>query len=249
VNASDAGIPSDIRSLSAVVPVRDEVGSLAGLLSELDLALGGLDLTLEWVFVDDASSDGSRALLQSWMEKDPRLRLLVLPEWSGQSAALDAGLRGARGDAVVMLDADGQNDPADIPALLRGLQDADVVSGVRVGRNDRWLRRWSSRVANAVRRMALRDDVTDIGCSLRVVRSRYVRRLKLYGGMHRFLPVLLAIEGARLAEQPVNHRPRRTGRSKYGIGNRLLPALADLFAVAWMQRRAIRRRASEQERP
>ena len=113
---------------------------------------------------------------------------------------------------------------------------------------DRWVRRWSSRIANGVRRRVLRDEVTDIGCALRVVRTRYLRRVKLYGGMHRFLPILLALEGARLAEQPVRHRPRSGGRSKYGIGNRLLPALADLLAVAWMQRRAIRQQGVEQDR-
>lgn len=242
------GIPGELRFLSVVVPVRDEVSSLDTLLAELDAALAGLGLELEWIFVDDASRDGSGERLRAWMEKDPRLRLFSLAEWGGQSAALDVGLRAARGDVVAILDADGQNDPADIPHLLAGLATADVVSGIRKGRRDRWVRRWSSRIANGVRRAVLRDEVTDIGCALRVARTRYLRRVKLYGGMHRFLPILLALEGARLAEQPVRHRPRSGGRSKYGIGNRLLPSLADLLAVAWMQRRAIRQRGVEQDR-
>ncbi len=239
--------PSDIASLSVVVPVRDEVESLDALLCELDAALGDLDLELEWLFVDDASRDGSLARLREWMSKDPRLRVLALAEHGGQSAALEAGFRAARGDAIAILDADGQNDPADIPELLAGLSGADAVGGVRVDRCDSWLRRGSSSIAGAVRRRVLRDGVSDIGCSLRVVRTRYLRRVKLYRGLHRFLPVLLEIEGARLAERPVRHRPRRFGRSKYGVRNRLLPALVDLVAVAWMQRRALRQRAIERD--
>ena len=241
-----AELPSDIASLSVVVPVRDEEASLDSLLLELDTALANLDLDLEWIFVNDASRDASLERLREWMHKDDRLRVLSLAEHAGQSAALDAGFRAARGDAVAILDADGQNDPADIVSLLAGLSSADVVCGVRVERRDGSLRRVSSLVANAVRRLVLGDGLRDIGCSLRVVRARYLRRVKLYRGLHRFLPVLLAIEGARIAEQPVGHRPRRFGRSKYGVANRLVPAVVDLLAVAWMQRRALRTRASEQ---
>lgn len=249
MTAPGSAVPAEFEFLSVVVPVRDEEASIDGLLHELDAALAGLGLELEWVFVDDASADGTRVCLQAWLEKDPRLRVLSLPQWSGQSTALDVGLRAARGDVVAILDGDGQNDPADLPALLAGLATADVVSGVRQGRRDPWSRRVASRVANGVRRAILRDDVTDIGCSLRVVRAHWLRRIKLYRGMHRFLPILLSIEGARLAERPVHHRPRTAGRSKYGVGNRFFPALLDLLAVAWMQRRAIRVEAARDEGP
>lgn len=230
-------LPHDIHSLSVVVPVHDEVASLDALLGELAAALDGLGLALEWIFVDDASRDGSLERLHEWRRKDSRLRVLSLPTHGGQSAALDAGFRAARGDVVAILDADGQNDPADIPLLLAGLADADVVGGVRLERRDSAVRRVSSRIASWVRRLVLRDDVSDIGCSLRVVRTRYLRRVELHGGLHRFLPILLALEGARVAERPVRHRPRCFGRSKYGVWNRLGPALVDLVAVARMQRR------------
>lgn len=249
MSAPAGALPHDIHSLSVVVPVHDEVASLDALLLELDAALGGLGLELEWIFVDDASRDGSLERLREWLSKDSRLRVLSLAEHAGQSAALDAGFRAARGDVVAILDADGQNDPADIPALLEGLASADVVGGVRRQRRDSGLRRWSSQIANRARRLVLRDEVSDIGCSLRVVRARYLRRVKLYRGLHRFLPILLALEGARIAERPVSHRPRRFGRSKYGVINRVGPALVDLLAVAWMQRRALRQRATEQESP
>jgi len=238
-SSASLGIPGDVRSLSVVVPVRDEVDSIGPLLLELDAALGGLGLELEWIFVDDASGDGSLERLAEWTAKDDRLRVLSLPNHGGQSAALDAGFRAARGEVVAILDADGQNDPADIPVLLEGLHDADVVGGMRIDRRDDGMRRFSSRLANAIRRAVLGDRVSDIGCSLRVVRARYLRRIKLYRGLHRFLPILLELEGARIAELPVRHRSRRFGRSKYGVTNRLAPALLDLLAVAWIQRRAL----------
>jgi glycosyltransferase involved in cell wall biosynthesis len=167
------------------------------------------------------------------------MRVLRFVENRGQSAALDAGFRAARGAVIAMIDADLQNDPADLPRLLAALDRADVVNGIRVGRRDPWLRRISSRVANAFRNWATQDHVTDVGCSLRVMRAGFVRRVKLYRGMHRFLPTLLRMEGARVIEVPVNHRPRRRGRSKYGIANRLRVALGDLLAVRWMQRRRL----------
>ena len=227
------------------MPVRDEVNALEPLLLELDAALGGLPLALEWVFVDDASRDGSLERLRELSQKDARLRVLALDAHAGQSAALDAGFRAACSDAVATLDADGQNDPADLPRLLAGLADADCVNGVRRRRRDGPFRRLASGVANATRRRVLGDAVSDIGCSLRVMRSRHLRRVKLFRGLHRFLPVLLELEGARLAEVPVAHRARRFGRSKYGIWDRAPEALADLLAVAWMRRRALRTRVRE----
>jgi len=236
---------AELTRLSVVVPLRDEVDSIDALLRELDAALGSLPVELEWIFVDDASSDGSLERLRDWLRKDVRLRVLSLDEHCGQAAALDAGFRAARGEVIATLDADGQNDPADIPRLLAGLTDVDVVNGVRSMRRDDWLRRASSKIANRLRRALLGDTVSDIGCSLRVMRARYVRRVKLYRGLHRFLPVLLEIEGARISEQPVAHRARRHGKTKYGVRNRLPQATIDLFLVAWMKRRAHRLRARE----
>jgi glycosyltransferase involved in cell wall biosynthesis len=228
-----------------VVPLRDEEASLEALHRELDAALSGQAGGVEWIFVDDGSRDGSLERLRALAAKDPRLRVLTLDGPHGQTAALDAGFRAARGEIVVTLDADGQNDPADIPRLLAALAHADVVNGVRQGRRDALLRRISSRIANAVRNRATGESVTDVGCSLRAMRAGPLRRVKLFRGSHRFLPTLLRLEGARVVEIPVAHRPRRHGASKYGIRNRLGAGLVDLFAVRWMQSRALHYEATE----
>jgi glycosyltransferase involved in cell wall biosynthesis len=165
---------------------------------------------------------------------------------SGQSAALDAGFRFARGEIVVTLDADLQNDPADIPRLLERIGEFDVVSGVRARRQDSWVRRVSSRVANRVRNRVTHESVTDVGCTLRAARVEYLRRIHVFNGMHRFLPTLLRMEGARVTEVPVNHRPRLHGQPKYNIRNRIWRALMDLFGVRWMQTRWVDRRISEE---
>ncbi|MGH0037681.1 MAG: glycosyltransferase family 2 protein [Myxococcota bacterium] len=225
--------------LSVVVPVFDEVDSLVPLHRELDAALAPLSEEIELIFVDDGSRDGSGSVLRDLERKDARVRVESFPENRGQSAALDAGFRLARGEWIATLDADLQNDPADLPRLLDHCDRADLVNGVRVDRRDTPLRIWSSRIANAIRNWATGESVTDVGCSLRVMRASTVQRIKLYRGLHRFLPTLLKLEGARCVEVPVSHRPRRYGRSKYGIRNRLVPALVDLLAVRWMQRRAL----------
>lgn len=226
--------------LSVVVPLHDEQDSLEPLHRELDAALAGVAGGLELIFVDDGSRDASLGRLRDLAAKDPRVRVLALDRQHGQSAALDAGFRAARGAVVVTLDADGQNDPADIPRLLAALDGADVVNGVRAGRRDDWRRRVSSRVANGFRNALTHEHVTDVGCSLRAMRAEPLRRVKLWRGAHRFLPTLLRLEGARVVELPVVHRPRRHGRSKYGVLDRLFAGLADVFGVRWLQSRALR---------
>ncbi len=225
--------------LSVVVPVFNEEESLDALYGELVETLDGMPHESEILFVDDGSEDGSLALLRALEVKDARVRTIALDTNCGQSAAFDAGFRAVRGQVTATLDADLQNDPADIPKLLACLDRADVVNGVRVVRYDSWLRLVSSRVANTVRNWATGGSVSDTGCSLRVMRTAYLRKIKLYRGMHRFLPTLLAMEGARLFEVEVAHRPRRFGRSKYGVRNRLFVAVVDLLAVCWMQRRSL----------
>jgi len=226
--------------LSVVVPLFDERDNIATLHGELLRALAGVNGGFELIYVDDGSRDGTGAALEA-LAADARVRVLRFPENCGQTAALDAGFRAARGEVIATLDGDGQNDPADLPRLLAALADADVVNGVRVDRQDGVLRRLSSRVANAVRNWATGDQVSDVGCSLRVMRAAFVKRVKLYRGLHRFLPTLLRMEGARVIELPVSHRPRRAGASKYGISNRLFAGLADLMAVRWMLKRRLRR--------
>ncbi len=229
-------------AISAVVPSYNERESLPPLLSELRSALEASSRSWEIVIVDDGSTDGSREWLDAEAARDGRLRVVVLERNAGQSAALAAGLAQARGDVVVTLDADLQNDPADLPALLAALEHADVVSGVRADRQDTWVRLVSSRIANAVRRGVLGDPVTDIGCSFKAYRREALEGLPMFVGVHRFLPALCVFRGARFAEVPLRHRARRHGVSKYGVGNRLWRGLADLAGVRWLKSRLVRYR-------
>ena len=235
--------------LSVVVPFFNERENARPVHLELSAALAGVNGGVEFLYVDDGSLDGTGDELSKLAREDARVRLLRFPENRGQTAALDAGFRAARGEVIATLDGDGQNDPADLPRLLVALAHADVVNGVRTNRQDPWLRKLSSRIANGFRNWATGEQVTDVGCSLRVMRADFVKRTKLYRGLHRFLPTLLRLEGARLAELPVNHRPRRAGVSKYGIGNRLFAALADLLAVRWMMKRRLPAPPSESQLP
>lgn len=227
--------------LSIVIPLLNEAENLEPLMEELTAALEGLAYDYEVLFVDDGSDDDSPAVLARLAAADPRLRILRQPTNQGQSAAFAAGFRHARGELIATLDADLQNDPADLPRMLAELDEWDVVCGVRTDRHDSFVRRASSRIANAVRNRLTGESITDVGCSLRVMRAVHARRVQMFEGMHRFLPTLLRMEGARITELPVRHRRRVHGDSKYGINNRLWKALADLFAVRWMQRRRIDR--------
>ncbi len=226
--------------VSVVVPAYNEEESLVPLTSAIVEVLRSLGKSYELLIVDDGSTDGTAAVLQSLAMKYPELRVLRFRRNAGETAALDAGFKRARGEVVVSLDADLQNDPRDIPRLLEALKAYDVVCGVRQNRQDTWLRRTSSRVANAIRRRILRDDFLDIGCTLRVYRRHCLAPLKLYAGMHRFLPVLLHLEGFRVGQIPVSHHPRKFGASKYNLRNRAWRALVDLLAVRWMRRRHLR---------
>jgi glycosyltransferase involved in cell wall biosynthesis len=228
-----------------VVPVYEERDNLEPLHRELSAALADVPGGVEFVYVDDGSRDGSGERLADLAKRDGRVRVLSFVANSGQSAAFAAGFEVARGEVVATLDADLQNDPADLPRLLAALDHADVVNGVRVGRQDGFVRKLSSRIGNGFRNWMTQESVTDVGCSLRVMRASYLKRVKLYRGMHRFLPTLLRMEGARVTELPVSHRPRRHGRSKYGIANRLFVGLADVFAVRWMQARKLSWRVRE----
>ena len=236
---------SSAPQLSVVVPIHDEAESLPLLYRELAEVLKDAEGGVEFVLVDDGSTDGSLDILRSLAREDPRVRVLALDGNHGQSAALAAGFEAVRGELTVMLDADLQNDPADIPRMLARMDEADVVNGVRVDRHDSFVRRLSSRIGNGFRNWMTDESVTDVGCSLRVVRTKFLKRVRPFRGMHRFLPTLLRLEGARVIEIPVAHRPRRYGRSKYGIGNRLFVGLEDVLGVRWLQRRALRWRVRE----
>jgi dolichol-phosphate mannosyltransferase len=233
--------------LSIVVPFFNEADNVEPLHREVDAALAEQPGGVEFVYVDDGSVDDTRARLLALAKRDPRIRVLRLDPNSGQSAALETGFGAARGEITVTLDGDLQNDPADIPRLLAELERYDVVNGVRVHRRDGLVRRVSSRIGNGFRNWVTRESVTDVGCSLRAMRTAHVKRVKLFRGMHRFLPTLLRMEGATVTEIPVSHRPRRHGSSKYGIGNRAFVGFLDVLAVRWMQSRTRRYDAREGE--
>jgi dolichol-phosphate mannosyltransferase len=232
--------------ISVVIPVYNEEENLPVLAVEVQGALQAIGRPYEVIYVDDGSTDGSPGILRELAREDAAVRVIRQRRNAGQSAALEAGFRFARGGIVVTLDADLQNDPADIPRLLERMGSFDVVCGVRTNRQDTWTRKVSSRIANGIRNRVTHDSVTDVGCTLRACRAEYLRRIPMFTGMHRFLPTLLKMEGARVTEVPVHHRPRLHGQPKYNIRNRIWRALADLFAVRWMQKRWLDRRLSEE---
>jgi len=228
--------------LSIIIPAYNEEENLPVLLGEIHQALEPLGKDYEVLVVDDGSTDRTLEVVRELAADDPRLRILRLTRNSGQSAALDAGFRHARAPVLATLDADLQNDPADLPQMLAKLEEGwDVVSGIRTQRRDTWVRRVSSKIANGVRNRLTHESVTDVGCTLRVYRKEHTDRIFLFTGLHRFLPTLLRMAGARVTEVPVRHRPRLHGEPKYNIRNRVWKALADLFAVRWMQSRWIDR--------
>src|SRR5438132_4033403 len=208
--------------LSVVFPVFNEEENVPILLDEIAKALAGQPWTYEIIAVDDGSRDASLDALRAARARYPNLRIISFEKNSGQTAALDAGWRAARGTFVVSLDADLQNDPADIPPMMRKLTDsgADMVIGVRVNRRDTGAKRIQSRIGNGVRNWITGDHITDTGCSLKLVKREAIDRVALYTGMHRFLPTLIRMRGYKVVEMPVNHRPRKYGVSKYGAMNR-----------------------------
>lgn len=233
--------------ISVVLPVYNERDNLGPLLAELDAALGGAPH--EIIAVDDASTDGSLAALRALRARHARLRVLALASHAGQSAATLAGCDAARGEIVVTLDADGQNDPADIPTLLDRLgstPECAAVVGYRATRRDSAWKRLQSRIGNAVRNRLTGDDIRDTGCALKAVRRETLQALPRFDGMHRFLPTLIRLRGGRVEEVPVAHRPRRFGRSHYGMWSRALRGLCDALGVRWLRRRALVYQAREQ---
>jgi len=222
-------------AVSVVVPLFNEEENVAILQEELATALRGIDH--EIIFVDDGSTD--RTLTR--LTKSPEVRVLRFEKNAGQSAAIYAGANAARGATVLLIDGDLQNDPADIPRLLAEVErGADLVCGYRAQRKDTLIKRLTSRIANFVRSRFTKDGVRDTGCTLKAMRRECVRTLVPFKGMHRFIPALIKGAGYRLVEVPVNHRARRFGTSKYGLGNRAVRATIDMFGVRWLLSRQLR---------
>jgi len=227
-------------AVSVVVPAFNESENLPALLGELVPPLESTGRPFEIVVVDDGSTDGTREVLATLAARHPALRVVRFRRNAGQSAAFLAGFAEARGEVIVTLDADLQNNPGDVPELLRRLEGHDAVLGVRAKRRDPFLRRASSRVANAVRRAATGDGLADAGCSLKAFRREHVLDLPRFDGVHRFFGTLLVWKGLRVVEVPVDHRPRRAGVAKYNLRNRALRTLLDLAAMRWLRARAVR---------
>ena len=238
--------PGEGITLSVVIPAYNEEESIEACVREVAGVLEGVGGGHEILVVDDGSSDDTFQILRKLRQEIPCLRVIRFARNCGQTAAFDAGFKAAAGKVVATMDADLQNDPADIPKMLALMDRWDVVCGVRQKRRDSLLRRMSSRIANAVRNRMTGDSIRDVGCSLRAMRAECLAGLKLYDGMHRFLPTLLKWDGWRVTEAPVNHRPRRWGKSKYGVRNRLFRGLRDLMAVRWMRSRWLRYEIEEE---
>jgi glycosyltransferase involved in cell wall biosynthesis len=209
------------------------------LTAELNTVLDRMGAASEILFVNDASTDHTLDVLRDLQQRYPRVGILNHQQRLGQSAGHASGFRHAHGDYIVTMDADGQNDPSDIPRLLAALASADAVCGIRRQRQDVWLKRVSSRIANGFRNAITREHITDAGCAYRALRRSALVELPVFNGMHRFLPTLLRMQGYRVVEIDVNHRPRHAGVSKYGINNRLWRGVLDCLAIRWLQSRAV----------
>lgn len=240
--------------MSIVVPVRNEQDNILPLVAEIHAALEHR-CRFEVLYVDDGSTDGTAMVLAEALTTYPRLRVLAHGRSCGQSAALWTGVRAARAPWVATLDGDGQNDPADLPRLLAARDDPQrppnlqLVTGRRAVRRDRWAKRVSSRIANAVRSRLLHDATPDTGCGLKLaLRSAYLD-LPFFDHMHRFLPALVQRNGGATLSVDVNHRPRSRGRSNYGVQDRLWVGIVDLFGVMWLRRRMRRTKSTELSRP
>lgn len=234
---------TDSPAVSVIVPVYNEEENVSILQAELRAALRGFDHEL--IFVDDGSADQTVGRI----EPASNVRLLRFEKNAGQSAAMYAGLQAARGTILVLIDGDLQNDPADIPKLVDEIsRGADLVCGYRALRRDTRVKRLTSRIANAVRSRYTKDGVRDTGCSLKAMRRECVSALIPFKGMHRFIPALIKDAGYRLVEIPVNHRPRRFGQTKYGLGNRAVRATTDMFGVRWLLSRRLNYKIREENR-
>ena len=227
-------------SVSVVVPLYNEQDNIATLQKELAAALADIDH--EILFVDDGSSDNTVARI----DRTADIRVLEFAKNTGQSAAMYAGINAARGDVIVLIDGDLQNDPKDINLLLKAIEKgADLACGYRAKRQDNLSKKISSRVANAIRSRFTRDGVRDTGCTLKAMRRQCREMLVPFYGMHRFIPALVRGGGYKLVEVPVNHRPRTAGTSKYAFGSRVLKATADMFAVRWLLSRQFKIRLKD----
>ena len=243
---------SQIPPYSIVIPFYNEEGNVAELLREVDRAMSAYG-NHEIIAVNDGSTDETLSQLKQAMENYDRLRVVTHTENKGQSAAICAGFDLARGDWVVTMDGEGQNDPADIPSLLSLIEGCnrhktpDLICGNRQQRQDNWIRRLSSSIANKIRSSLLGDATPDTGCGLKIIRRSSFDALPRFDHMHRFLPALVRRDGGLTISILVSHRPRIRGPSKYGVWNRLGVGITDLIGVLWLKRRAFKKSSHSEE--
>jgi dolichol-phosphate mannosyltransferase len=248
-NRADMSISENEVRYSIIVPVKNEEDNILPQIQEIVEAMEPLAEPYEIVYVDDGSTDNSWNLLLKARETFRQLHLVKLDRNHGQSAATDAGIRHALGEILITLDGDRQNVPADIPNLLKMLEDADMVCGYRAQRNDNSWRKIQSRIANGIRNSLTGDCIIDTGCSLKIFRKDCFEKVKFFNGMHRFMPTLARLEGWRIAQAPVSHRSRQCGVTKYSFRNRALRSFLDLLAVRWMIRRHLEHKVSQELLP
>lgn len=228
--------------ISVVVPVKNEEDNIAPLAAEIADALDNSPWDWECLWIDDYSTDSTPEKIAGINAEKQNHKLVKHLGGYGQSAALATGFGIAEGNIIATLDGDGQNDPADIPKLVRKLldEDADMVNGWRQNRRDSIVRKLSSKIANAYRNILTGEKIRDVGCAIRVFKKECFHNIPVFKGMHRFFPTLVRIAGHdKIIEEPVNHRPRERGKTKYGINNRLWVGIADTFAVCWMRWRMV----------
>jgi glycosyltransferase involved in cell wall biosynthesis len=233
----------DALELSVVIPCHNEENNLEPLVSAIHAALDPLNVEYEVVITDDCSTDRSWSALTQLAARDPRLRIQRFEFNCGESAASWAGMQASRGKYIATLDADLQNDPRDLPAMLDALKKADCVCGTRTGsrgQGDNWIRIASSRIANWVRNKLSGENISDAGCTYRVFKRECIEQVNFFNGAHRFLPTLIKMKGFRVIEVPVSTNPRFSGSSHYGVWNRLFKSFRDLLGVRWMKSRQFR---------
>lgn len=235
-----------MEKISYVIPVYDEEENLPLLYEEINKVCAVLPNDYEIVLVDDYSRDKSLEIIRELAQKDNHVKYIAFAKNTGQSAALYAGFQYASGDIIITMDADLQNDPADIPEMLKLFGEYDMVNGWRFNRRDTLSKRIASKFGNAVRNAVIHEDIHDTGCSLKIMRASMLKRVKMYKGLHRFLPAMMRLEGAKVVEMKVNHRHRQFGVSKYTNLKRGVEALYDLICVRWMMKRNLKIAVREQ---
>jgi len=241
-------MPESGIELSIVIPIYNEEENIVPLIGEILNAMKDFDKPYEIVLVDDGSRDGTLKLMKQAHKEYPEIvQYISFTENNGQTAAFIAGFRASRGRLVATLDGDRQNDPKDLPGMIERLNDGDVdmVNGIRQKRQDNWIRKLSSKIGNGFRNWLTREQVSDVGCSIRVMKRECVAEIPGFNGLHRFFPTLVRMKGFRITEMPVNHRERTLGVSKYGVLNRAFVGFHDTLAVRWMLKRVLNWKVGE----